>query len=171
MASTANVCRFLNSSVASTHCKALVSDDSISMNLPERLSAQLHFPVPQELINEVMALPPEMMNTYMDRMVVGPMDITDDEYRMFHAANPNLLPTMFIMIAPPAVGFISYLNLVPDLDNFARVLYYSALFLTLLLLVPASRASERGPQEQWAGLRTAASCLSWEDWKREGYSC
>ena len=51
----------------------------------------------------------------------------------------NLLPTMFIMIAPPAVGFISYMNLVPDLDNFARVLYYNALFMTLLLLVQAPR--------------------------------
>jgi tellurite resistance protein len=62
-------------------------------------------------------------------------------YRMvFHRPMAeNLLPTMFIMIAPPAVGFISYLNLVPDLDNFARILYYNALFMTLLLLVQAPR--------------------------------
>ena len=62
-------------------------------------------------------------------------------YRMFfhRPLAENLLPTMFIMITPPAVGFISYLNLVPDLDNFARVLYYNALFMTLLLLVQAPR--------------------------------
>lgn len=62
-------------------------------------------------------------------------------YRMiFHHPMPeNLLPTLFIMIAPPAVGFISYLHMVPELDNFARFLYYSALFLTLLLLVQTPR--------------------------------
>jgi tellurite resistance protein len=62
-------------------------------------------------------------------------------YRMVfhHPMAENLMPTTFIMIAPPAVGFISYLNLVPDLDNFARVLYYSALFMTLLLLVQMPR--------------------------------
>ena len=46
---------------------------------------------------------------------------------------PRLLPTLFILIAPPSVGFVAYANLVPELDSLARVLYYSALFLTLLL--------------------------------------
>ncbi|OOZ42643.1 SLAC1 anion channel family protein [Solemya elarraichensis gill symbiont] len=57
-------------------------------------------------------------------------------YRMiFHHPMPEaLLPTLFIIIAPPAVGFAAYLNLSPELDNFARILYYSALFLTMLLL-------------------------------------
>jgi len=57
-------------------------------------------------------------------------------YRMiFHHPMPAaLLPTLFIIIAPPAVGFSAYLNLSPVLDNFAQILYYSALFLTLLLL-------------------------------------
>ncbi len=48
MASKANVFRFCNSSVASTHCKAFFSDDSISKNLPERLSSLLQLPVTQE---------------------------------------------------------------------------------------------------------------------------
>ncbi|MEJ2308957.1 MAG: SLAC1 anion channel family protein [Gammaproteobacteria bacterium] len=62
-------------------------------------------------------------------------------YRMiFHHPMPqNLLPTLFIMVAPPAVGCISYLHLMPDLDNFARFLYYTALFLTLLLLMQTPR--------------------------------
>ncbi|WP_449371577.1 SLAC1 anion channel family protein [Thiomonas sp.] len=46
----------------------------------------------------------------------------------------KLLPTLFILIAPPAVGFLSYLALDGGVvDNFARVLYYVGLFTTLLL--------------------------------------
>ncbi|MFA7097967.1 MAG: SLAC1 anion channel family protein [Gammaproteobacteria bacterium] len=56
-------------------------------------------------------------------------------YRVtFHNPLPQrLVPTFFILIAPPAVGFISYVNLVGNVDNFARVLYYTGLFLTILL--------------------------------------
>lgn len=54
---------------------------------------------------------------------------------IFHQPMPaKLLPTLFILIAPPALGFISYIKLTGDLDAFARVLYYFALFLTLLLI-------------------------------------
>ncbi len=62
-------------------------------------------------------------------------------YRMvFHDPLPErLVPTMFILIAPPAVGFISYLALSGGLDAFARVLYYAGLFLTLLLLSQVGR--------------------------------
>lgn len=55
----------------------------------------------------------------------------------------RLRPTLFILIAPPAVGFISYLRLMEHdvsgftLDGFARVLYYVALFLLVLLLAQA----------------------------------
>lgn len=55
----------------------------------------------------------------------------------------RLRPTLFILIAPPAVGFISYLRLMEQdvggftLDSFARVLYYFALFILILLLVQA----------------------------------
>ncbi len=57
-------------------------------------------------------------------------------YRViFHDPLPDrLVPTMFILIAPPAVGFISYLSLTGGLDNFGRILFYAGLFLTLLLL-------------------------------------
>lgn len=56
-------------------------------------------------------------------------------YRIFfHEPIPaRLLPTLFILLAPPAVGFIAYGSLVPQLDAFGRLLYYAALFLTLLL--------------------------------------
>ncbi len=67
-------------------------------------------------------------------------------YRMlFHHPLPDrLMPTFFILIAPPAAGFIAYAQLAGigqtgELDGFARVLYYSGLFLTLLLLTQAGR--------------------------------
>jgi len=53
---------------------------------------------------------------------------------------PMLLPTLFILIAPPAVGFLSYVKLAGgDVDAFARVLYYLALFFTLLLVIELPR--------------------------------
>lgn len=62
-------------------------------------------------------------------------------YRMvFHNPLPaKLLPTLFILIAPPAVGFIAWLQLNGAMDALARILYYSALFLTLMLLTQAGR--------------------------------
>jgi tellurite resistance protein len=54
---------------------------------------------------------------------------------VFHAPVPSkLLPTFFIMIAPPAIGFVSYLKLSGGLNDFSRVLYYFALFMFILLL-------------------------------------
>jgi tellurite resistance protein len=59
---------------------------------------------------------------------------------LFHRPLPErLMPTFFILIAPPAVGFVAYQQLVGELDAFARVLYYIGLFLTLLLLTQAGR--------------------------------
>ncbi len=60
---------------------------------------------------------------------------------LFHHPLPEkLMPTFFILIAPPAVGFIAYMKLTGgDVDSFARILYYSGLFLTFLLLLQAHR--------------------------------
>ncbi|MBK7048844.1 MAG: SLAC1 anion channel family protein [bacterium] len=60
-------------------------------------------------------------------------------YRLiFHGSLPErFMPTLFIFIAPPAVGFLSYLNLAGGLDAFARVLYGTALFFTALMLAQA----------------------------------
>lgn len=62
-------------------------------------------------------------------------------YRMFfHQPLPaKLLPTLFILIAPPAVGFISWFQLVGEVNALGRVLYYVAFFLTLMLLTQAPR--------------------------------
>lgn len=62
-------------------------------------------------------------------------------YRLFfHAPLPErLTPTLFILVAPPAVGFVAYLMLTDSVDGFARVLYSTALFFTLLLASNALR--------------------------------
>ncbi|MBU7007937.1 SLAC1 anion channel family protein [Phosphitispora fastidiosa] len=46
----------------------------------------------------------------------------------------QILPTLFILIAPPAVAFISYTKLTGQIDSFARVLLYVAWFFVILLL-------------------------------------
>lgn len=53
----------------------------------------------------------------------------------FHPMMPaKLLPTLFILIPPPAVGFISWVKLHGGaIDDTARILYYFALFITVLL--------------------------------------
>jgi len=57
-------------------------------------------------------------------------------YRLiFHNPLPErLLPTLFILIAPPAVGFISYMKLTGVIDPMARILYYFGLFIFLLMI-------------------------------------
>lgn len=70
-------------------------------------------------------------------IVFWPVLLTIIFYRViFHGSLPErLLPTLFILIAPPAVGFVSYMQLTGSLDHFANVLYFSGLFFTLLLFV------------------------------------
>lgn len=62
-------------------------------------------------------------------------------YRLiFHGSLPErFMPTLAIFIAPPAVGFLSYVNLSGGIDAFARVLYGVALGSTALVLAQAPR--------------------------------
>ena len=46
---------------------------------------------------------------------------------------PKLLPTMAILIAPPAVGFVAYTQMVGGLNHFGHFLYGAALFFTLFI--------------------------------------
>lgn len=57
----------------------------------------------------------------------------------FHPMLPGkLLPTLFILIAPPAVGFVAWVKLHNGVvDDAARIFYYFALFTTLLLFFQA----------------------------------
>ncbi len=74
-------------------------------------------------------------------LVFWPVLLTIILYRViFHASLPErLMPTLFILIAPPAVGFISYVKLTGSVDAFAQVLYHAALFFTLLLFTQVRR--------------------------------
>jgi tellurite resistance protein len=58
----------------------------------------------------------------------------------FHEPLPGkLLPTLFILIAPPAIGFIAYIKMTGSFDSFARILFYFALFTGLMLLTMLNR--------------------------------
>ncbi len=65
------------------------------------------------------------------------MLITIIMYRVFfhELLVAKLMPTLFILIAPPSIGVISYFKLTQSIDNFSRVLYYFAFFIALLLIM------------------------------------
>ncbi|MDY0193757.1 MAG: SLAC1 anion channel family protein [Aliarcobacter butzleri] len=48
---------------------------------------------------------------------------------------PKFMPTLFILIAPPAIGFISYIKLTGSLDFFAQILFNLGIFFTILVFV------------------------------------
>ena len=50
-----------------------------------------------------------------------------------HQLVVKFMPTMFILIAPPAVGFIAYFKMYGTIDAFSTILFNLALFFTLLL--------------------------------------
>lgn len=63
-------------------------------------------------------------------------------YRMFFHAPiaERLMPTLFILFAPPAIGFIAYVRLTGGgLDSFGRILYYFSLFMFFLVLFQVPR--------------------------------
>lgn len=74
-------------------------------------------------------------------ILLWPVLLTIVFYRvLFHQPLPErLMPTLFILVAPPAVGFIAYVRLTGGLDVFAQILYFSALFFTLLLATQVIR--------------------------------
>ncbi len=45
----------------------------------------------------------------------------------------KLMPTFFILIAPPALSFLAYFKMTGTIDGFAKVLYFFALFTALQL--------------------------------------
>ena len=50
-----------------------------------------------------------------------------------HQLAGKFMPTLFIFIAPPAVGFIAYYKMFGVVDTFATILFNLALFFTLLV--------------------------------------
>lgn len=58
----------------------------------------------------------------------------------FHPPLPQKLwPTLFILMAPPAIGFVSYTNLAGKVDVFAYMLYGTAFFIGLWLIFQIKR--------------------------------
>ena len=57
-------------------------------------------------------------------------------YRAFFHSKiaEKMLPTLFLLMAPQAVGFIAYVKLTGMIDPFAKILYYFTLFTAILLL-------------------------------------
>jgi tellurite resistance protein len=74
-------------------------------------------------------------------ILLWPVLLTIVFYRvLFHQPLPErLMPTLFILVAPPAVGFIAHVQLTGAVDVFGRVLYFSALFFTVLLATQVLR--------------------------------
>lgn len=58
-------------------------------------------------------------------------------YRLFFVAPlpPPLLPSVFIALAPPSVGFVAYTTAIGTIDIFAQILYGLALFFGLFLII------------------------------------
>lgn len=54
---------------------------------------------------------------------------------VFHNPLPErLLPTLMILIAPPAIGFVAYVSLIDGIDPFARILYNIGVLFFLIIL-------------------------------------
>ena len=69
---------------------------------------------------------------------------------IFHNPLPaKLMPTLVILIAPPAVGLIAYIQFAGGLDPFAHILYYAS---TLFFLIIAAQIGK---------LRRLPYALSW----------
>lgn len=51
----------------------------------------------------------------------------------FHQLAVKFIPTLFIFIAPPAIGFIAYMHLTNSFDTFAKIIFNLGLFFTFLI--------------------------------------
>jgi len=57
---------------------------------------------------------------------------------IFHHPIPDrLIPTMFILFAPPAIGFIALTKLLGGLNPFGNLLYYFSAFIFILIIFQA----------------------------------
>lgn len=80
---------------------------------------------------------------------------------IFHMPLPGkLFPTMVILIAPPAVGFVSYTGLVGGLDPFAFVLLNSAYVFAALVLFELPKLRHMPFALSWWALTFPLAALS-----------
>src|SRR5699024_8179464 len=55
------------------------------------------------------------------------------------ALPPPLTPTLFILLAPPGIGVVSYLKLVGEIDAFIYIVYGAAFYIGLLFIYQIRR--------------------------------
>ncbi|MBS1600374.1 MAG: SLAC1 anion channel family protein [Bacteroidetes bacterium] len=68
---------------------------------------------------------------------------------------------VFILIAPFAMGFLSYIRIEESIDQFADILYYSALFLCIIFLPKLFQLFKAGPfRTSWWAICFPLSLLS-----------
>lgn len=68
----------------------------------------------------------------------------------FHSPLPGkLVPTLAILLAPPSVGFVSWVALTGNIDSTARLLYFAAVFFFLLLLAQLPKFAKLGFALSW----------------------
>ncbi len=59
---------------------------------------------------------------------------------IFHSPLPErLMPTLMILVAPPAIGFVAWTGLTGTIDPFARILYYAAVMFALVFLTQTAK--------------------------------
>ena len=63
---------------------------------------------------------------------------------------PGMTPSLMILVAPFAVGFIAYSNIVGGIDRFAALLFYFALFMFVVLAPKVFRPSVKFSAAWWA---------------------
>ncbi|WP_321449547.1 SLAC1 anion channel family protein [uncultured Cohaesibacter sp.] len=69
---------------------------------------------------------------------------------VFHNPLPErLLPTLMILIAPPAVGFVSFVSLTGGIDPFSRILYYTGVFFFMIILLQVPKLSRISFAMSW----------------------
>jgi tellurite resistance protein len=80
---------------------------------------------------------------------------------IFHAPIPaRLFPTLVILIAPPAVAFVSYTRLTGGIDPFAHILLNSAYVFTVLVLVQVPKLLRLPFALSWWALSFPLAALS-----------
>jgi tellurite resistance protein len=80
---------------------------------------------------------------------------------IFHAPIPaRLFPTLVILIAPPAVAFVSYMRLVGSVDPFAHVLLNCGYVFAILVLVQVPKLMRLPFALSWWALSFPLAALS-----------
>lgn len=80
---------------------------------------------------------------------------------IFHARLAQAAqPTLFIMLSPPAVGFLAYVGLTGTMDAFAWFLFYVTVFVLLLLLSMLPQILRTSFTESWWSLSFPTAAAS-----------